>query len=207
MNYNFSKGEGCSATAFSNISDVVRYSFAVASIPLGGSKLGILAVPVGFTVITMFSVTGLIALRKLFSHRDITSFALLVIILASGAFVINVAIGRHCLGIDSAYASRYYQFTTLGILGSLFALGLWCSERCSILINAVSIILIGVTLLSVNPAMRSMGSDFYGHKNNFALCIEHGESVHDCNARFTIYPADEKRLVSLLSMIKKAKID
>jgi hypothetical protein len=207
INYSFSKGEGCSATALSNMSDVVKYAFAVASIPLGGSNLGVYAVPIGFTVISVLSVTGLLALRNLLSHRDMTSFALLVVILASGGFVINVAIGRHCLGIDSAYASRYYQFTTLGILGTLFALGIWCREISSILVNTLAIILIGVTLIYVNPTMKRMGTDFYGHKNNFVLCIQRGESVHECNAKFTIYPADEKRLDSLLSMIKQANGD
>lgn len=197
--------EGCLVAPLSNLGDVLRFSFAVASIPLGGAKLGALAVPVGFIVMCLFSAIGLFALNKLFRHGDRTSFAVLVLILASGAFVINAAIGRHCLGIDSAYTSRYYQLATLGVIGSLFALDIWFRDKFSVVIKVVSVFIIGITLLSVNPSMKDVSRHFYGHKNNFALCLDGGGSVYDCNARFTIYPPDSGRLDYLLSMINNVK--
>lgn len=205
MGYSFSRGEGCAGTALLNIGDVLKYSFAVASIPLGGSSLGDFSVPVGFLVILMFSVTAFIALWKLITLGDVTSFALLVLILASGSFVINVAIGRHCLGIDSAYASRYYQLSTLGIFGSLLLLSVWCRKRSSIIVHIVSIVLIGATLAFVNPRMGHLAENFYRHKNNFALCVEQENSIYDCNEKFSIYPPDGNRLGSLILKMNAEK--
>ena len=203
IDYNYSKGEGCSASALSNIGQVLRYVFAVTSIPFGGSRLGAIAIPVGFLVICMMSVIAFIATRNVITKKDITSFALLVMIMTSVGFVINVAIGRHCLGIDSAYASRYYQIASLGVIASIFALSDWCRGKFSYVISTMTVILILVTFLVINPSMKQMGEDFFGLKKNFNSCLDSGGSLHDCNIKFKIYPPDDQRLGSILAMIKK----
>ena len=205
-NYTFSSAEGCAQTALSNIPSVINFSFAIASMPFGGSSLGMLSVPIGFSVMAMFTIISFLALRNIFICRSIDNFAILVLVVASGTFVINAAIGRHCLGIDSAYASRYYQFVSLGVIGTLFALSMWCRERWSIAVKVLSLIIIGVTLFSVNPAMKRLGDGFSAHKNNFAVCVKQGGSVYDCNLKFIIYPPDGNRLDSLLLMIKNSSV-
>ena len=205
--YNFSKAdaEGCSPSALTNLWSVLEYSFAVASNPLGGAWFGKYSILVGFFTVMLYSVVGVKAAYSYFMESDGLSYAVIFLILGSLFFILNASIGRHCLGIDSAFASRYFLFSSLGLIGVLISSAFWKGKLFLGFYTtlAIFVFITQATIVYMQPL--KMSQYFFNQKRNFVECVESGLSVSDCNAIYSIYPPDSSKLNDLLIKFNQIK--
>ena len=199
QDYNTSQAAGCAPTALSNPSDVVSYMAAISSMLLGAPKLD--AEWVGYVIFFSYVVSGIGCLGLLLNKRR-EGFYPLIFILASGAFIANAAIGRHCLGLDSAYASRYYQLMACGAVGSMITIELLIrtyltSRYWRVVTPTISLITILATLTWVNNERIKLSQTYSNHKQSFLSCVE-TDNVAVCNQTISIYPPSSKRLEETL---------
>ncbi len=200
INYKSSTAEGCAPTAINNLFNVLKYTFSVASMTLGGSEFQTISTAIGSSIVFAFFFISIICLLKVIKNNNKMAINLLFLILISIGFVFNVAIGRHCLGTDSAFASRYYPLSTLGVIGVLIGFDQFCRNYFPWFPKVLSAVVILLTLAVVFPAGLKLMSQFHGHKNNFMICIQSNESVKFCNDLYNIYPNSD-RLESFFQLV------
>lgn len=201
--YSKATAEGCAPSAIDNIWEVLVYSLSVASVSLGGSKLGLFSMPVGlFAVIGLF-VISYVSTKRLIYSDDRSAAGVLLLVLFSLFFIFSTALGRHCLGDNSAFSQRYYPITSIGLVGALIGFNKWYRNYFYSLMNKIlSIIVILLSISLVFPSGYNLILQYNGHKNNFILCLKNIGSVKDCNEKFFIYP-DYKRLDAFLHLISR----
>jgi hypothetical protein len=192
--------EGCTTTAIDNFFNVLKYSFSVASIILGGSQFPTISRAFGFFIVLSFILLSIFCLVRVIKNKDKMAMNCLFLILISIGFIFNVAIGRHCLGADSAFASRYYPLSSLGLIGVLVALDHFCRNSYPWFPKILSAVVIALTLAVVFPLGLKLMNQYHEHKNNFIVCMLNNESVKFCNDLFKIYP-DSDRLESFYELV------
>lgn len=192
MNYSSSTAEGCAPSAIHNLWNVLIYSFNVTSIIYGGSNLGGLSAPIGFFQVLLFAVISVVCAFRLVKTGDGFAAGVLVLTLVSMSFILNVAVGRHCLGGDSAFASRYYPLSSLGVIGVLLAIDRYLQGTFSLIskVLATSVFVLNISI--VFPSGMNLMQGFYSHKNNFLLCMKDSRSLNLCNELYNLYPNSER---------------
>ena len=202
--YNFSQAEGCARNAFINLLGVIKYAGAITSLVVGGQDiLGEYSIQVGVVILLVQLIMSILITMKLYTKESRELYIIMLLLLISIGFVLNAAIGRHCLGISSAYASRYYLLVIPGIVGMLLTLDLVYKN---IFIKFTFLFFIAVSqLFFAQSQYISLGRAFFNHKNNFIICISNGKSVDVCNKKFSIYPPSSSRLNELLILTEVNK--
>jgi hypothetical protein len=192
--------EGCTATVINNFFNVLKYYFSVASIVLGGSQFSTISRAIGFFIVLSYILLSIFCLVKIIKNKDRMAINCLFLILISIGFIFNVALGRHCLGADSAFASRYYPLASLGLIGVLVALDHFCRKYYPWFPKILSAVVIALTLAVVFPLGLKLMSQYHEHKNNFIACMLNNDSLKFCNDLFKIYP-DSDRLESFYELV------
>ena len=196
--------EGCTATAIDNFFNVLKYSFSVASIVLGGSQFPAISSAFGFFIVLSFFLLSIFSLVKIIKNKDRVAMNCLFLILISIGFIFNVALGRHCLGADSAFSSRYYPLASIGLIGVLVALDHFCRKYYPWVPKILSVVVIALTLAVVFPLGLKLMSQYHEHKNNFIACMLNNDSLRFCNDLFKIYPYSD-RLESFYELLLPLK--
>lgn len=179
---------------------------------LGGHGLVPSAAGVGLALLLVgvlaYHVTLL--LRGTAPERGV-SLVISILIGFSLIFCLNTAVGRVCLGVDSAQAGRYMPYLIPAFLGLYFQLLLLSREKrlfrfaphlCAAVLALMSLPLGagGVYLLE----------EYRRGKSEWKRCYLERENVEECNraARFEIYPPGERgRLREKLSYLKQHKLN
>lgn len=197
--YSFNMAEGCSGLSINTILPIVKYTFALASIPLGGNGLGPYSFFIGFLMVTGYCFVGIKASNRYFIIKDRMSFAVLFLIITSLLFMVNASFGRHCLGFDTAYSSRYYFFSSLGLIGVFLSSHLWRSHISKIIFTMLAILVFISQTLIIDRSARDLSRGFSNHKRSFVECVKSGLNVSECNLIYPIYPPDSSKLNEYLT--------
>ena len=105
-------------------------------------------------------------------------------------FCVNAAVGRVCLGLDTAHASRYVPYLIPGFLGLYFYLLSWKHQRSRPILLAVffSVLFAGSTTLREADRLALRG--LQDGKERWKTCYLRIQNVDQCDASvgFLIYP-------------------
>jgi len=206
-NYSFSRAEGCVKTALMNVINIVKYASSTISLIVGGKgAFGNSSIVIGFIIFIMQIIMIIFISFKLYFKANKNNFIILMLLLTSVSFVLNAGAGRHCLGIESAYASRYYLLIVPGVIGLLIAFDLLFKNKSSFFVTLFSLFIISSQVYFIPSQSEVLGQAYFNHKNNFLLCLDkEGASVSECNSKFSIYPPDSIRLETFLKRMASAK--
>lgn len=205
MNYSITTAKGCADSAIYNIWSILVYSFNVTSVVYGGSKLGALSTPIGFFQIVLFAIISIVCTFRIIKNGDVFAACVLLLMLVSMAFIFNIAVGRYCLGDGSAFASRYYPLSSLGVIGMLLAIDRYFQNSFTLIIKVLSTCIVILNLSVVFPVGMDLMQSFYSHKNNFIQCMKKPDSLKFCNERYIIYPPSVDRLQFFFNMVQSTK--
>jgi hypothetical protein len=108
----------------------------------------------------------------------------------SGLFALNTAVGRVCLGLETAGSARYVPYVASGWVGMLIAARLWARARVSCWI--VGVVLVLITIRTFNHrGEEALGRRLADGKQRWAECYRRRHDLHACDVEtgFPLYPS------------------
>lgn len=172
------------------------------------SSSRLLAAAVGGIIVLSLLISLLLSAFRLVRGSfgtEKTSLAITVLTGYSLIFAASSAVGRTCLGIASAQASRYMTLLIPGFLGLYFAiLGLRRPVHIRVGSSLLLIALLWGQLPYGNTDRRVI--DFYSvQKENWKRCFLEAGDIARCNAdtHFQIYPTISQGLEAKLGYLKQ----
>lgn len=200
--YSLSKGEGClsNGSFINSLTIYLEYVCRVASIPLGGGNLGKLSPIIGLILILSYAIMPIYLILKLSIENYKIYIILTILFLSCLIFSLSVGTGRFCLGLESAYASRYYPFSSLGIVGIILYISKFNNFKLFSKVTITLIIFLNVTL--VYPNAFKVSIDFFNRKQAFIECIKTSK-ISECNEKYVIYPPNSERLENFLKLLNR----
>ena len=160
--------------------------------PLGMHRLGgvrtWLARGVALGALT-FGVWGLV---RLFRRDEMPVRVVALLVGFTCLFGLNTAVGRVCLGLETAGSARYVPYAAPGWVGLVIAARLWARPRvrCSV----VGAVLVLITLRTFNTrADDAWGRHYAEGKRRWAACYRQRHDLRGCDLEtgFPLYPAPE----------------
>ncbi len=137
--------------------------------------------------------------------RDQTSKIIFILTGFSLIYTTFTAVGRVCLGMDSAQSSRYMSLIIPGFVGMLFSLYTIQRPSLSLALFCLAFLLLGKTLLPFAKIDQSTVDYFHDAKINWKECYLKIENVDECNrqAYLNIYPQTDDYIVARLQYFKQ----
>lgn len=177
----------------------LEFSFLQFGFALGAPTL--LNFPNGYYPIMLYSaivfsvlmaIFGLSALRVI---KFLDKISLIIFFLASFTllFIAFTAIGRVCLGLHGAFASRYVTYAIPGIIALYFAI-IHIKIPPKLRYIFLSGLLALLLLKEISVHFRS-GINWYSDgKRNWVDCYLENRNIEECNRKvnFKVYPVDER---------------
>lgn len=166
----------------------------------------------GTLLVGIIAALGVSLKRILSAGEDFRPNNAVIAILLSFCllFCLNTAIGRLCLGLEAAQASRYVPYLVLGFLGLYFSV-------LSLREQAVRLLLVAaLLLLAISSSYRMNWLDWekmrtYSHgKKAWRECYLKNHDIEQCNVQtqFQIYPWPEgTRLQQKLHYLEQKKLN
>lgn len=147
----------------------------------------------GLLLFVILIITVSIQLWQIWKQSKVLSKSLIILFLITFTllFSINAAIGRVCLGVEAAHASRYMTLLIPAWLGLYFAIKDLSFIKFSLLAN-MGLVLLFVLLPSLNFEKFNNSMEFYSYaKRKWASCYIENESIENCDriAGHPIYPS------------------
>ena len=132
---------------------------------------------------------GAWTLVRLFRRDEMAGRVMALLLGFTCLFGLNTAVGRVCLGLETAGSARYVPYAAPGWVALVIAARCWapCRVRCSVV--AVVLLLITVRTLNVRGEL-ALGRRLADGKRAWASCYRQRHDLQACDAEtgFPLYP-------------------
>jgi hypothetical protein len=159
--------------------------------PFGLRGVGIYAKLGGSLIFISIAATAALSWTRLFARRgeSLTRYlAPAVLSLYAILFCVSAAVGRACLGLAPAHASRYSNYVQLGILSLYFCILAWNPKRHTWCLSAALLLLL-LPSVRINPFDLRAMQQYSGQKASWRACYLGGHTIDECDHAFgPIYP-------------------
>lgn len=192
IGYKFSPAADCFRFPYDHPLHYVWFSGLIFSsfFSLGGHSLLVSMIGVSVLLVTGLAcgVCGYELLRDQGSavfNAVVTSLTALSLL-----FCLNAAVGRICLGLDTAHASRYVPYLIPGFLALYFCLLSWKGQRLRPILLAIFVLVLFAGSTTLREADVRALTGLREGKQRWKTCYLQTQNVDQCDASvgFLIYP-------------------
>jgi hypothetical protein len=193
VGYHFAPAVDCYQFPAAHPLDYLPFSGLVLLRPWGPGRLVHGAIALGILVLAAGAAFVVLAgLRALKRDRTLLSRTVFLLAACSLSFAANAAVGRVCLGLPSAFASRYAAYVLPLWLAGYFAAAAELQRRPALRYPLGAAVLAGVAMQwsfsNRHPTLR-----YYSEgKSRWRACYlaRHDEAACDAEAHFRVYPVE-----------------
>jgi hypothetical protein len=128
-------------------------------------------------------------LVRLFRRDEMPGRVVAVLLGFTCLFGLNTAVGRVCLGLETAGSARYVPYVAPGWVALVVAARCWAPRRVGCSVVAVVLVLITVRTFNVRGEL-ALGRRLADGKNRWATCYRQRHDLQACDVEtgFPLYP-------------------
>jgi hypothetical protein len=209
IGYKFDPAAGCFRPFSAPILQYVHYVNLIFANFTGIRGAGTFPTMVGGLIVLWISITLVALLAATPAERGHPKLVGSALLMFSLLFCVSAALGRLCLGVETAQSSRYVPYLIPAFLGLYFATLGYRSRTARIVCIVALLAMAASATLVIRIGDRSMMAQYHRVKDDWRQCYLERHDIEQCDTLTgnKIYPWPNPQLKDKLDYLEKNRLN